>query len=192
MSNPLLEPIHGVSLYDYATISAKIASGISQEDILKALGIENAVYEEASALWVTRMQEDKNFEIITVFGQYFGEADNHPKLSGLKPQTSAEGNANLEKLKTDRHFYEELCGARIAAYQYGYDGAQWILDNFGITLGDFQSVAVQWANASQAEAHSDNYEQVHYWANFQQQKQTEYAEKFAKEQGGNIGDDVEF
>ncbi|MEC5145613.1 DUF6620 family protein [Chitinophaga sp. 212800010-3] len=192
MSNPLLEPIHGVSLYDYATISAKIASGISQDDILKALGIENAVYEEASALWVTRMQEDKNFEIITVFGQYFGEADNHPKLSGLKPQTSAEGNENLEKLKADRHFYEELCGARIAAYQYGYDGAQWILDNFGITLGDFQSAAVKWANASQAEAQSDNYEQVHYWANYQQQKQAEYAEKFAKEQGGNIGDDVEF
>ncbi|MBC9934293.1 DUF6620 family protein [Chitinophaga qingshengii] len=192
MSNPLLDPIHGVSLYDYATISAKMASGISQEDLLKALGIENAVYEEAAALWVTRMQEDQTFEVITVFGQYFGEADNHPKLSGLKPQTSAEGSQNLEKLKTDRHFYEELSGARIAAYEYGYDGAQWILDNYGITLGDFQAVAVHWSNVNQAEMGADNYEKVQYWVNYQQQKQAEYAQKFAAEQGGNIGDDVEF
>ena len=62
MSNPLLEPIHGVSLYDYAAVSAKIASGIDPKAIYKALGIESAVYEEASALWVTRMQEDSTFE----------------------------------------------------------------------------------------------------------------------------------
>ena len=33
MSNPLLEPIHGVSLYDYAGISAKMAAGISEDEI---------------------------------------------------------------------------------------------------------------------------------------------------------------
>ncbi|UIR55069.1 hypothetical protein LZQ00_12345 [Sphingobacterium sp. SRCM116780] len=192
MSNPLLEPIHGVSLYDYATVSAKIASGIEQEAILKALGIENAIYEEASALWITRMQEDKDFVIITEFGKHYANTDNHPKLKDLKPEVSAEGAQNLEKLKSDRHFYEELCGARIAAYQYGYDGSQWILDNYGITLGEFQNVAMQWAEVSTAEAIGEDVEQVHYWSSFQQQKQAEYAQKFASEQGGNIGDDVEF
>lgn len=192
MSNPLLEPIHGVSLYDYATVSSKMASGLTQEEILKALGIENAVFEEASALWVSRMQEDKDFTVINHFGQYFAEADSHPKLSGLQAGTSAEGSAHLEKLKTDRHFYEELCGARTAAYQYGYDGAQWVMDNYGITLGDFQSVAMQWMSGQNEEMLKDNGKQVLYWANYQQQKQEEYAQKFAAEQGGNIGDDVEF
>jgi hypothetical protein len=45
MSNPLLEPIHGVSIQDYAAISAKMASGIDMKDICKLLGIEPAVFE---------------------------------------------------------------------------------------------------------------------------------------------------
>lgn len=191
MSNPLLEPIHGISLYDYAAGSAKMANGISQDDIIKALGVEKAVYEEASTLWVARMQQDSSFEVVTVFGQYFGEAENHPKLKNLKPSSNGEANVNLEKLKTDRHFYEELCGARIAAYEYGYDGAQWILDNFGIALGDFQSVAVKWADVQNKEI-NDNHENVHYWVDYQLQKKQEYAAKFAQEQGGNIADDIDF
>ncbi|HEX6432291.1 MAG TPA: DUF6620 family protein, partial [Niastella sp.] len=120
MSNPLLEPIHGVSLYDYAAVSAKMATGIDVKDICKKLGIEPAVFEEASALWVTRMQEDSTFAVTILFGQYFGEADKHPKLSGLQAEVSEEGKTNLEKMRTDRYFYEELNGARLAAYAYGY------------------------------------------------------------------------
>ena len=70
------------------------------------------------------------------FGKCFGKVESHPKLGHLQPNVSQEGIENLEKLKTDRYFYEELCGARIAAYQYGLDGAQWIQDNFGINLGE--------------------------------------------------------
>jgi hypothetical protein len=191
MSNPLLEPIHGISLYDYAAVSAKMASGIDPKEIYKALGIEPAVFEEASALWVTRMQEDSTFEVTILFGQYFSEADKHPKLNGLQAEVSEEGKANLEKLKTDRYFYEELNGARQAAYEYGYDGAQWIQDNFGISLGDFQAIAMKWSEVQAAEIHT-NTDNIHHFVDYQQKKQAEYAAKFASEQGGNIADDVEF
>ncbi|MDR0800942.1 DUF6620 family protein [Fluviicola sp.] len=187
MSNPLLEPIHGVSLQDYAAISAKLVSGVAQADILNALGIEPAVYEEASALWVTRMQEDQTWEVTTLYGQYFGNADQHPKLSGLNVAISEEGQANLDKLNTDRYFYEELCGARQAAYQYGLDGAQWIQENFGINLGDFQAVAMKWMEVQNAD-----WDSVPHFASYQQQKQAAYAAKFAAEQGGNVADDVVF
>ena len=192
MSNPLLEPIHGVSLYDYAAISAKIATGIDPKEICKTLGIEPALYEEASALWVTRMQQDSTFEVAILFGQYFGEADKHPKLSGLQAEVSETGKANLEKLKTDRYFYEELCGARQAAYEYGYDGAQWIQDNFGISLGDFQGVAMKWAQVQAEEMSNNNHDNMHHFVDYQQKKQAEYATKFATEQGGNVADDVDF
>ena len=192
MSNPLLEPIHGVSLYDYAAISAKMASGIDVKEICKTLGIEPAVFEEASTLWVARMQEDSTWQVTTLFGQYFGEADKHPKLSGLTAQVSEAGNANLEKMKTDRYFYEELNGARTAAYNYGYDGAQWIQDNFGINLGDFQAVAMKWMEAQNEEMANGNTENILHFTDYQQKKQEEYAAKFAAEQGGNIADDVEF
>jgi hypothetical protein len=192
MSNPLLEPIHGVTLYDYAAVSAKIATGIDTKEICKTLGIELAVFEEASALWVARMQEDSTFEVTMLFGKYFGEADKHPKLSGLQAEVSAEGKANLEKLKTDRYFYEELNGARQAAYEYGYDGAQWIQDNFGISLGDFQAVAMLWSQIQVEEMNNNNHENITHFIDYQQKKQEEYAAKFASEQGGNIADDVDF
>lgn len=192
MSNPLLEPIHGVSLYDYAAITAKMSSGIDQKEICKTLGIEPAVFEEASAIWVTRMQEDSSFQVATLFGQYFGEADQHPKLSALQVSISDLGKANLEKMRTDRYFYEELNGARLAAYQYGLDGAQWILENFGIPLGEFQSAAMQWLPVQNEEMNSGNGENLQHFIEYQQKKQAEYAARFAAEQGGNIADDVEF
>ena len=63
MSNPLLEPIHGVSLQDYSVISAKMASGVDEKEILNALGIEQAVFEEASALWIERIKKDGRIKI---------------------------------------------------------------------------------------------------------------------------------
>lgn len=105
---------------------------------------------------------------------------------------SEEGKVNLEKIKTDRYFYEELSGARQAAYDYGYDGAQWIQDNFGISLGDFQSVAMKWSEVQNEEVRNNNTDNVHHFVDYQQKKQEEYAAKFASEQGGNVADDVEF
>ena len=188
MSNPLLEPIHGVSLYDYAVISAKMAAGLPEADILKTLGIEKSVFEEASAVWITRMQEDSTFEVVQLFGQYFGDADSHPKLGSLKAEMSEDATANLERLKTDRQYYEELSGARLAAYDHGLDGAQWVQDTFGINLGDFQSVAMQWMPIT----NSEDSDTILAYAKYREQKQEEYAEKFASEMGGNIADDVEF
>lgn len=187
MSN-LLDPIHGVSLYDYAVVCAKTASGVSQEEILKALGVEPAIYEEVSALWIARMQEDSTWEVTTKFGEYFTMVDSHPKLSNLKAEVSETGMDNLERLKADRYFYEELCGARSAAYEYGMDGAQWILDNFGVNLGDFQSISMQWMSHRNEETNEETLKYSHYMDS----KMKEYATKFAAEQGGNVADDVEF
>lgn len=188
-SNPLLQPIHGVSLQDYGAGSSKMISGVSAADICKALGIEQPVWEEACSLWVSRMQQDNSSTVSNLLGTYFAEAGNHPKLGNLAAVQSEAGKANLEKLGTDRYFYEELCGARQAAYEYGLDGAQWILDNYGIALGDFQSVAVKYM----AERNNNfNANEVMHYHNYQMQKQKEYAAKFAAEQGGNVADDVEF
>ena len=188
MSNPLLEPIHGVSIQDYAAISAKMASGIDVKDICKLLGIEPAVFEEASAIWITRMQEDHTFEVTMEFGKYFGEADQHPKLGVLQASLSEEGAINVEKMKTDRYFYEELNGARQAAYEYGIDGAQWIEEKFGINLGDFQAVALQWMPITNDEP----FETLDLFNKYREEKQKEYAAIFASEQGGNLADDMEF
>jgi len=190
MSNEaLLQPVHGITLQDYSAASGKMAAGVSVADICNALGVELPIWDEASTVWVSRMQQDSTFTVITYFGQYFAEADQHPKLGGLTAGAlSAEGEANLAQLKSDRYFYEELCGARQAAYEYGLDGAQWIQDNYGINLGDFQAVAMQWMNVRNNESSED----ILHYADYMREKQKAYAAKFAAEQGGNVADDVEF
>lgn len=188
-NNPLLEPVHGLSLKDYAAVCAAMANGTNEDKVFKAFGIDKAIFDELNIIWPKRMAEDGSFSISTLFGKYFGEGPSHPSLQGLGNDNPSANNENLERLKTDIYFYEELNGARQAAYQYGIDGAKWIEDNFGISLGDFQSVAMQWAMENQKNWDT---EKIKHYFEYQQQKEKEYAEKFAKEMGGNIADDVDF
>lgn len=189
-ANPLEQPIHGISLKDYAAIAANLGS-IDNDKLYKAFGIDQAIFDELNTLWPKRMQEDTSFTLVTLYGQYFMEIGSHPVILQLKGESGGGTgtNANLEKLKTDRYFYEELSGARTAAYEYGLDGAKWIEDNFGIGLIDFQSVAMEWMTAQNKNFSSQDI--IHYQA-YQDTKAAEYKAKFAAEQGGNIADDVEF
>lgn len=180
MGKSLLELIHGVSLYDYAAISSKLTAGNSLVEILNAMGFEAEIYEKAAALWVVRMQEDKTNAISMEFGQYFSKTIfcNFPNFGCSF--TFEKRIANLEKLKTDRYFFEELSVAKTAAYEYGLDGAHWVLENYGITLVDFQLVESQWKQTfDKNDLRSSK---------FQQEKQAEYAKKFAAE----INDSIHF
>lgn len=188
--NALLEPIHGISLEDYAGMVVKLGAGADINAICKAMGIEAAVWEEVNTLWGKRMQEDGTYQLVSLYGQYFATAGNNPKLSQVSgAPVSATGQANLDKIKTDRYFYEELCGARQAAYECGMDGAQWIMDNYGISLTDFQAVASQYS----LERSKDwSTEEILHFQNHQEAKQKEYAAKFAAATGGNVADDIKF
>jgi hypothetical protein len=185
-----LEPIHGISFEDYAQMAIKIASGASVESVCEAMGIEVSIWDEVNTLWPQRMQEDSSFELVMLYGNYFAAGVTNPKLVNLGTNISAEGKRNLERIKNDRYFYEELCGARTAAYNYGLDGAQWILDNFGISLGDFQSVAMQ--HMAKRSNGSEDIMETKAYIEYQQEKQKEYEAKFAAERGGDIADDIEF
>ena len=190
-SSPLLQPIHGISLYDYAALCFKISSGANADAVIAAFGIDNVVWDEVNTLWGKRMQEDTTFSVTTLFGQYFQSAANHPKLQNMNNGSSGlseKGKENLERLKRDRYFYEELSAARSAASDYGIDGAQWIEDNYGVNLGDFQSVAMMYMNQD----NQDGQVNRHHYALYMRDMMEKYKEIFAKEQGGNIADDIEF
>jgi hypothetical protein len=188
-NNPYLEPVHGISLRDYAAMAIKISQGIDYLEVCKAMGIEPAIWEELNTIWPQRMGQDTSFTVTTLYGQYFAENATNPKLEALKVVMTESGAANLEKIRTDRYLYEELAGARQAAYEYGLDGAQWILDNYGINLADFQSAAMKWMTEQNQNWNSEDIMRFH---DYQQAKQKEYAAKFAGEQGGNVADDISF
>ncbi|MBS0029055.1 DUF6620 family protein [Chitinophaga sp. 22321] len=186
--NPLLAPIHGISLEDYSAACAKLGSGLSEQDIATALGVELPVWQEVNLLWPERMKQDETFHIVTLFGQYFGQADQHPKFNGLKANVSAEGADNTTKIKTDKAFYDELEVARQVAYDYGVDGAQWVVDTYGISLGDFQIAASNW----NAELHREIAADFEGYNKKQAAYRAKYEKLFSEAQGGNVADDIEF
>ncbi|MDR1983516.1 MAG: hypothetical protein LBQ28_01630 [Prevotellaceae bacterium] len=188
MGKEILEPIHGIDLKTYVAISKKLMAGINEEKILQAMSLDKSTWDEINTLWVQRMTQDETFELITLFGQYNADESTHPNLEGLTAETSQEGADNLALLKSDRYFYEELAAAKDAAYEYGIDGVQWIKDNFGINLADFQTVAMQYTDNRDI----NNSEEMLHYAQYHDEKKEEYAQHFAAMQGGNIADDVEF
>lgn len=181
--NPLLEPIHGISLYDYAAGVVKIGSNVPETDVLKALGVDKPQWDEASLIWNQRMEQDTEMTVMTLYSQYFTKIDKHPTL-GNNGNLSADtaSNPNLERLKTDEHFFYDLAAERDAAIEVGKDGAQYILDKYGIGIVDFQAQAVIWTR-------SGNYSSM---ITYQMEKKEEYLKQFQNEMGGTIADDIEF
>lgn len=190
-SNPLQQPIHGISLDDYAAIVMNIAT-IPQQDLFKAFGIDEAIWEEVNVLWPKRMQEDSTFTIVNLYGEAFMKAPTHPKilsLQGKSNNVSNENSGNLGRLKTDKYFYLELEAARSVAYEFGIDGAQWIQDEFGIDLMDFQAIAMEWMTKRNLNYNTD---EIREDGDFQEEIRKLYKTKFSQDQGGSLGDDVEF
>ena len=185
--NQLLEPIHGISLEDYSAACAKQANGMDEQTVAGVLGVELPVWQEVSLLWAERMKQDSTFEVITLFGQYFGQADQHPKFGNATAGTSGGGGYTAQ-IKSDKAFYEELEAARNIAYEYGLDGAQWIADKYGIALGDFQIAASQW----NAQIHADLQADFEGYNQRQAAYRAKYQELFASAQGGNVADDISF
>lgn len=186
-TNPLLAPIHGISLEDYSAACAKLGNGFSEEAVAQALGVELPVWQEVNLLWPERMKQDATFEIITLFGQYFGQADQHPKFNNAATGSPADTGYTAQ-LKADKHFYQELEVARTVAYEYGLDGAQWIADKYGIALGDFQIAASQW----NTQIHADIQADFEGYTQRQDAYRTKYQQLFAAAQGGNVADDITF
>lgn len=102
--NSMLDPILGVSLYDYATVSKKMSSGTDAHDICETLGIETAVFIEASAIWIKRMQEDNTHEITQHFARYFREADLHPRLKTPRLTTVVEEDKKSDESGVIHYF----------------------------------------------------------------------------------------
>ena len=181
--NPLLEPIHGISLYDYAAGIVKIGSNVPEADVLKALGVDKPQWDEANLIWNQRMEQDTEMTVMSLYSQYFTKIEDHPTLgSNGNIAANTASNPNLDRLKTDEYFFYDLAAERDAAIEVGKDGGQYILDKYGIGIVDFQAQALDWTR-------SGNYSTM---ITYQFDKKEEYLKKFQDEMGGTIADDIEF
>lgn len=190
-NDPNMQAVHGISIGDYAAGAAKIGAGCSEEQVCKALGVERPMWDEAQTTWNNRMRDDSSFNVMNVYTNYFGKANEHEKLGALVPDSVPatdvpEGKAaeNLNRLETDKHYFFEIQAAIQAAYDNGIDGAQWLIDNLGLTVAQVNGAGTKYMNDFNVMAEM---------MNFQDQKKAEYSARFAKENGtGGVVDDIEF
>lgn len=190
-NDPLLQAVHGISIYDYAAGAAKIGEGCTDDEICAKLGVERPLWDEAKAVWNNRMRDDQTFNVVNVYSKYFGIAKDHEKLRDLTPSnapqsTVPEGQAKetLSRLENDKHYFFEIQGALEAAYANGMDGAQWLVDELGLTVSQVNSAGVKYMSNIGIMAEMMDY---------QDKKKKEYGERFSKEHGtSGVADDIEF
>jgi hypothetical protein len=139
----LLNPIKGISMEDWAAANAKIASGMPLNDVLKILGTEKPIWDEASAEWMARMSQDTTFAISKVYGDAFTNS-NIGKFAGAAPSTDAANNPVVEQVKNDLDLYVKImCHQNIGSTQ-GIDATS-ILKQYGLTLGDWGVINGFWS-----------------------------------------------
>jgi len=179
LSHPLLQPVSGISFRDYAAMTVKMTAGALPEEVYKAMESNEAAYAEASKEWIERLQTDASGTLAQLYGKYYAEADKHPKLQNLTSTLSAEGQANLTKLKTDRYYYYEMEGARDAATAAGLNVNDWVLEKFGIPFTEFQAAFAQWLVFQNQNWDKEELTRL---IGHRQEKQKEYAAKIASGQ----------
>jgi len=190
-NDPLLIPVHGVTVADYAAGASKVGEGCSVDQICGALGIERPMWDEAETIWNNRMRDDTTFNLVNVYSKYFGQAKEHPKLGNLIPnkaiQTTVlpeDAKANLDRLESDKHYFFEIQAALEAAYANGIDGAQWLIDNLGLTVSQVNGTGTKYMN---------DFSVIAEMMDYQEKKKNEYHERFSKQNGtGGVVDDINF
>lgn len=129
-----LDPVEGISLEQWAGVNAKLASGGSTEDAIKAIGIDMPKWDRVNNEWLSRMKNDTSFTIATKYAAAFN--------------TTATGNLG-EGSKVDAQSipFEKYVESMVAQDVLGKQGrdAQDVLKDFGMTVADYSNVSSYWS-----------------------------------------------
>jgi len=180
-----MDPVHGITLEDWAGANAKIVSGTPLEDLLRVLNVEKPQWDEATATWMARMSADTTFSISTAYAAAFTDSNiGRFANSGLAVAPDSPMKiAAMENLE----LYVEIFCAQSAAYQFGLDGAQYVKDTWGLSLMDTSTLGMHWSARMQ-----DDIDVMRAYGDLTSAFDAKYKEHFAAAQGGNVGDDIEF
>lgn len=190
-NDPQLQPVHGITIFDYAAGAAKLGAGCTEEQVCRALGVERPMWDEAQTTWNNRMRDDKSFNVVNVYSKYFGKVQEHEKLGNLQPENapatqveSETAKANLQRLENDKYYFFEIQGAIQAAYDNGIDGAQWLIDHLGLTVSQVNSAGTKWMG---------DFNTLAAMVDYQEEKKKAYSKQFARESGTDgVADDINF
>ncbi len=130
----ILDPVEDISLDQWASANAKLASGGKTEDVIKDLGIDMPKWDRVNNEWLTRMRNDTSFTISTKYAAAFN--------------TSATGNLGTGAASAAESIsFEKYIEAMVAQDVLGKQGrdAQDVLKDFGMTVADYSNVSSHWS-----------------------------------------------
>lgn len=134
MGNPNLDPVEGVNLDAWASVNAKLASGVQTEEAIKAIGIDMPKWDRVNAEWNTRMSNDTTFTISRQYAAAFNQ--------------SASGNLGSgSQVSADSFPFEKYVECMVAQDVLGKQGrdAQDVLKDFGLTVADYSNISSYWS-----------------------------------------------
>lgn len=172
MGNPLLEPVEGITLEQWAGVNAKIASGAPQDDAIKTIGVDAPKWDRVNNEWLTRMRNDTSFTISKIYAAAFNQ--------------KAEGNLGSgSQVGADSYPFEKYIEAMVAQDVLGKQGrdAQDVLKDFGLTVADYSNISGYWSNKMMTDFSL---------AMKMQTLMNEYKIKYESQAPGNAHTDIDF
>lgn len=139
------EPVHGISLQQWAVAQAHIAQGGDAAEVVAELGLDDATWQAVSAAWNDRMATDTTATIATEYGKAFA--------AGGAGQFAAAGQAGADAMATGGdpegdppiaiEQWVEIEVAQSVGYEQGQDASE-ILAGFGLTPADWGMAGAWW------------------------------------------------
>jgi len=148
----LLAPIEGVSLEQYAAISAQAASYPTQPEFQKLLaqhGLDGAKFDRVSKAWTDRMSKDTSMVVVNAYSKAFGSAGaGQYGAVGQAGVAAADGQppaAAFNPASVSFETYCEIMGAQAAWSAQGKDVNAMLKKVFNMTALDYSNVSQYWS-----------------------------------------------
>ena len=178
---PEWQPIHGISLFDYAQAIKLSQNNVPDTELCVALGIETPIWDEVRIGWNNRLQTNDN----SMFDAYMRFQTQDIQHAGLqKLNAAAPTSGYVELLMTDDFFWSEINAIMFSAGKYGIDAMQYVWDKYQVSMGDYSASCMSFAERNPG----GNAEATAYM----EERMKEYDLLFAKEMGGDVADDIKF
>lgn len=149
-ANPeLLAPVEGVTVEQYAGISARLAQGLDQAGLLALLaqsGLDLATWEKASAGWMDKMSKDTTATIASIYGKAF-MGSGQGQFGGTAQQVAEHAYTGTAAGGAEPIPFEKVCeiqGAMSAWAKSGQDVNALLQSTFGMKAMDFSAAQTWW------------------------------------------------
>ena len=141
-----LDAIDGIDMETWAAGNAKIANGMSVDDVLELIGTEKPLWDKASAEWQARMSQDTTAAIATVYGNAFVNS-NIGKFAdaGAASATGASASNASGNIMEDFELYVKVMSHMNKGAEQGTD-PQSILAIYNVSLTDWAMAGAHWTN----------------------------------------------